>query len=195
MNRIFGLSAVAFKEWWLICDALAAGIQSVILRKGGIAEGQRGFYFKHDRFWLYPTQFHTQKALISSASMNQVAASRYQETSPDIGEPILLDLFATIERKKKIDHWETVKKLENFHIWNEEIIRERFNYEKNSSLWFAFIRVYRTENPLFLQMNRSFQGCRSWIKLPDEAERDRAFHPILSDEKFAKLLTAIEQIL
>ena len=33
--------------------------------------------------------------------MNQVAASRYQETSPDIGEPILLDLFATIERKKK----------------------------------------------------------------------------------------------
>ena len=77
----------------------------------------------------------------------------------------------------------------------KKLFESVLNYEKNSSLWFAFIRVYRTENPLFLQMNRSFQGCRSWIKLPDEAERDRAFHPILSDEKFAKLLTAIEQIL
>ena len=29
---------VAFKEWAVVCQALAAGRQSVILRKGGIAE-------------------------------------------------------------------------------------------------------------------------------------------------------------
>ena len=34
-----------FKEWTLICDALGRGEQSIILRKGGIAEGRAGFRF------------------------------------------------------------------------------------------------------------------------------------------------------
>jgi len=41
-----------------ICDALAEGRQSLILRKGGIAEGPRGFVPEHDTFWLYPTHVH-----------------------------------------------------------------------------------------------------------------------------------------
>ena len=50
--------AVAFKEWAGICDALGAGRQCVILRKGGIAEGPGGFAPEHDAFWLYPTRVH-----------------------------------------------------------------------------------------------------------------------------------------
>jgi len=33
----------AFKEWQVIVDALAVGEQSLLLRKGGIAEGRGGF--------------------------------------------------------------------------------------------------------------------------------------------------------
>ena len=36
------------------------GRQSVILRKGGIAEGRDGFAFRHREFFLFPTFFHEQ---------------------------------------------------------------------------------------------------------------------------------------
>ena len=39
-----------FKEWTLICDALGRGEQSIIMRKGGIAEGRAGFRFEHPEF-------------------------------------------------------------------------------------------------------------------------------------------------
>ena len=53
---------IAFKEWSLVCDALGRGEQSLILRKGGIAEGRAGFRFQHPEFLLLPTLFHEQAA-------------------------------------------------------------------------------------------------------------------------------------
>src|SRR5262245_8156677 len=50
--------SVAFKEWAVICAALATGKQSLILRKGGIAEDGGGFRPEHSEFLLYPTYFH-----------------------------------------------------------------------------------------------------------------------------------------
>ena len=52
----------AFKEWALICEALGGGRQSVIVRKGGIAEGREGFSFRNREFLLFPTWFHEQLA-------------------------------------------------------------------------------------------------------------------------------------
>ena len=49
---------IAFKEWAAVCAALAAGRQTIILRKGGIAEGPAGFVPQHGQFWLLPTRFH-----------------------------------------------------------------------------------------------------------------------------------------
>ena len=47
----------AFKEWAVVCAALATGQQSLILRKGGIHEGRDGFRVEHREFWLFPTVF------------------------------------------------------------------------------------------------------------------------------------------
>ncbi len=51
------LCRTAFKEWAAVCAALSAGRQTVILRKGGIAEGPGGFQPEHGEFWLLPTRF------------------------------------------------------------------------------------------------------------------------------------------
>ena len=51
---------IAFKEWAAVCRALADGTQTVILRKGGIAEVGGEFKPEHSRFWLYPTHYHEQ---------------------------------------------------------------------------------------------------------------------------------------
>ena len=38
---------VAFKEWAVVCAALASGRQTIILRKGGMEEGRDGFRVEH----------------------------------------------------------------------------------------------------------------------------------------------------
>src|SRR5215831_9477184 len=52
----------AFKEWAVICEALALGRQALILRKGGIAENSGSFRLEHTQFWLFPTYIHQQAA-------------------------------------------------------------------------------------------------------------------------------------
>src|SRR5690349_21807542 len=52
----------AYKEWAAICLALAQGKQSLLLRKGGIAEPNGEFQVEHMRFWLLPTYAHQQEA-------------------------------------------------------------------------------------------------------------------------------------
>ena len=54
------MQRTGFKEWALVCEALGRGEQTILLRKGGIAEGREGFGFRHDEFFLFPTFFHEQ---------------------------------------------------------------------------------------------------------------------------------------
>ena len=49
---------VAFKEWAVVVEALGAGEQILILRKGGIHEQRGQFTVAHGEFWLFPTQYH-----------------------------------------------------------------------------------------------------------------------------------------
>ena len=178
--------SVAFKEWSLICDALASGSQSLILRKGGIAEGRGGFDFEHESFWLLPTQFHTQRDLVLTES-NQTGDSRYREKPLETGERFELDLMAVVIRKGRIDHWKQVEMLRDFHRWKEEVLQERFHYEAVEGLKFALLRVFKAENPLNLVMDRSFGGCRSWVTLPEQKDGPSSFVPVMSDEAFARV--------
>ena len=65
------MESIGFKEWSLACNALGHGAQSVILRKGGIAEGREDFSFRHREFFLFPTFFHEQigKVRIAAADI------------------------------------------------------------------------------------------------------------------------------
>jgi hypothetical protein len=58
------MQSIGFKEWALVCEALGSGRQSVIIRKGGVAEGRDGFAFRHREFFLFPTYFHEQLDLV-----------------------------------------------------------------------------------------------------------------------------------
>jgi hypothetical protein len=87
------LPACGFKEWSLVCDALGAGAQSVILRKGGIHEGRGGFWWKHDRFFLFPTHFHEQRAAFTWG------AEGGESPAPAEGSGHRLTLFAEVVEK------------------------------------------------------------------------------------------------
>ncbi len=43
------MERAGFKEWSSVCQAIADGRQTIIIRKGGIAEGRDGFMFQAPR--------------------------------------------------------------------------------------------------------------------------------------------------
>jgi len=92
---------IAFKEWGVVCDYLAAGRQHLIFRKGGIHEGRDGFSFKHDTFALFPTRFHTKPEHVT-------VPCSVAEPKLIIGEEILIEYVAIAEWAKTLTDWSEV---------------------------------------------------------------------------------------
>lgn len=149
-----------FKEWTLICDALGRGEQSIILRKGGIAEGRAGFRFQHPDFLLFPTLFHEQVSKLKLPPATPLPAIR------DDGH-IEIRTHVHVEWTRDITDWETVQQLAPFHLWQEVEIEKRFRQDDTPAVSLAFIRVSRLSEPFTFPDSPRYGGCRSWVELPE----------------------------
>jgi hypothetical protein len=152
--------SIGFKEWALVCDALGRGEQSIILRKGGIAEGRAGFRFQHPEFLLFPTLFH-----------EQVRKLRVPEDTPlplaRADGQIEVRYAARVEWTQDVLDWETVRALAPFHCWQESEIEKRFRQDDKQMVSLAFVRVQRLSEPFVFADSPRYGGCRSWVELPD----------------------------
>ncbi len=164
---------IGFKEWALVCDALGEGRQSVILRKGGIAEGRAGFRFQHPEFMLLPTLFHEQVDKLKLPEDTPVPTARAD------GQ-LEIRYLAKVEWTEELTDFEVVQRLAPFHIWRDEVIAERFRYDEKQGVSLAFVRVARLLTPIVFPDSPKYGGCRSWVQLPDAAINPA--DPVLSGE-------------
>lgn len=182
--------ALGFKDWSLVCSALDAGQQSLILRKGGIAEGRDAFRFKHESFFLFPTQFHQQAERIRPDVLPTL-----RPVSPAPEGMVAVRNFFVLDWAWWIDDWPTLQRLEPFHVWREEVVRERFEYDDQRGLQCAFGRVYRLDPAWTFPDRPSFGGCRSWITLPEFPAETTALHPVMDDARHAALAAELRAVL
>lgn len=181
------MKSVGFKEWAIVCDALGNGAQSVILRKGGIAEGSDGFAFRYSEFFLFPTFFH-----------EQVEKTRLTEAvvPPRAESQIEIQFFAKVQHLCRIESWQTVALLEEFHILQPSVVRERFVDDRRRGIHAAFLRVFGLRPTWVLPNEKSYGGCRSWVQLPDPPPAMQ-FLPVIDDKKHAEIemrfLSVIDQ--
>src|SRR5688572_19937286 len=115
----------AFKEWAVVCEALAQGRQSLILRKGGIDEDTGDFRALHDRFWLYPTYTHQQRDGIQEDARPLLD---HVMTNPPPPGKLRLQYWAEVVTIYRIHDELTPLLLSHLHIWSEETVRNRFHY-------------------------------------------------------------------
>jgi len=173
----------AFKEWQVIVEALGAGEQVLILRKGGIAEDRGGFRVKHDRFWLFPTLFHEQLA------RTKPAAAKYFPSPPTTAE-ITLRFWAEIIRSQFLTDWAQVTALDAQHLWTEPVVRERFDWGRSPGIFALAVRVHRINEPIVFTPTPAMAGCKSWVELPyDFTALPGA--PVLDDAAFARKRAAL----
>ena len=169
------MESVGFKEWALVCDALGHGEQSILLRKGCVAEGRDGFGFRHSKFFLFPTFFHEQIEKVRSGA--EIPKAREGE--------IEIRYFADLVEQREITSWSMAAALEPFHILGESVVRERFDY-KEAGLHVALVRVFRLTPSWSFPEIPAYGGCRSWVKLAD-APRETEFQSVLSDAEFDEM--------
>ena len=178
-------SCIAFKEWQVVCDALASGRQSILLRKGGIHEGRQGFSFAHDSFFLFPTRFHAQGGHVREGAVHEMP-----EWQP--GDLVRITHHAEAVCAVTLDEWEKVAALEPLHIFTEATVRDRFDWEGKGmsagNIHVALVRVRELVAPWELAYQPSFGGCRSWTTLPEPPAgwRQNA-RPVIDHAEFAVL--------
>ena len=181
--------SVGFKDWALVCAALGSGRQSIILRKGGIAEGRDGFRFKHERFFLFPTQYHQQAAMVRPEELSNLHPS---PTAPE--GTVEIRCFFALEFAVWVDRWPHAIALAPFHVWKEEVVRSRFDYDEPAGLQCAFGRVYRLDTPWSFPDRPGYGGCRSWLNLPAVPPGLDAA-PVLDDATHAERAAAVRAAL
>jgi hypothetical protein len=165
------MESIGFKEWALVCGALGRGEQSVLLRKGGIAEGRAGFAFRHSEFFLFPTFFHEQTRL---TRLNDVTLAPRGEGQIEI------DVFAEVEEARFVSTWQTAAALAPLHLLKPEVVRERFDHDGGNGIHVALVRAFRVSPAWHFADEARYGGCRSWVKLP-ERPADLRLEPAVSD--------------
>jgi hypothetical protein len=153
--------SVAFKEWAVICAALAAGRQSLILRKGGIAEEGGLFRPEHSEFLLYPTYFHEHRAGVKPEFLPLLEAA--DTTKPPAGT-VRFTHFVRVESVSHVTDLESALALDPRHAWTTDVVKQRFHY-RTPGLFVLNVSVFRLARPVEVVERPEYAGCKTWVTL------------------------------
>jgi hypothetical protein len=172
----------AFKEWAVICKALAEGRQSLILRKGGIAETAGEFQVEHTRFWLYPTFLHEHRQKVKPEAVPLLEQVEAEHTSKGT---VHLSHFAEASGVYHIHSLPAALILNHLHLWSEETVRAKFVYRR-PGLYVLPVRVYKAAESFEIPETPYYAGCKSWVELERALPTEGAM-PVLDDRAFGDL--------
>lgn len=185
---MLSVNQFAFKEWAVTCAALAAGRQSLLLRKGGIHERNARFEVEHGEFWLFPTRFHQNPDEIRESARNLLQQVADEAPSPGL---VSLSLYAIVEQVIELSDESSLPRLADLQILAERTLVERFRYRR-PGLFVLPVRIYRRPEPISLVDSPHFAGCRTWVDLEQELSTS-GLSPVLSDVDHADRMMSIRR--
>ena len=164
----------ALREWRSNCDAIEAGRQVLLIRKGGIAEGSEGFAVDAHRFAFLPTLFHQKHGTPST-------------------EPIEVRVVGELVRAVEVPSDTPLGVLAAFHAYDPEQLATRVRYKPERPLTLMAIRAFRLRAPRVFSADVVRPVCRSWLSLPvDPASLE--LEPVASPLSLDELQAALRRI-
>lgn len=169
---------IALKEWSAVIAALDRGVQIFLLRKGGIVEAKRGFEPQFAEFLFFPTTEHQHAHYLKPEWAGLLDPS----TPPDTGLHMshlghVTDVLHAPQDPADL--------LEAPHVWNEDFIRQRYNYRPGLALYVLVVRVFRLASPQLISLRPSYEGCKSWVHLNEEIAVE-GMKPVLGEAEFGR---------
>lgn len=178
-------SRSALKEWAAIESALAAGLLTVLVRKGGIYEKRGGFDVEHREFWIFPTGWHQNESELAAAFREHLGdAPRFAP-----GE-IPLRVYCVVEDALRVESLDALEHLAELQPFTAETIRSRFAYRGKPYLHVLIVRAHALPEPRLIPNTATYDGCVSWVEL-DAAQPTVGARPVLSGADFAARRAAI----
>lgn len=194
-------TGLALKEWAPTCGALANGMQTVLLRKGGIKEPE--FKPQAREFLLFPTAFHTDAQLIRPDVLP--AFSQEMTYDPRQARQLLLGVYAQVTGAwTSMDAEGLLAATSPLHVWTPEFLSARLKWRPRQPVTLLELRCWRLDPVLELEPQEDYFGCFSWVNvssaLPFDVVRTalRSATPALSDERLrqcqAQLRSGLESL-
>lgn len=174
--------SVALKEWQVVCDLLGEGAQILLLRKGGIQEGQNRFEIAHRQFALLPTRLHQDPALLKPGFRDRIDAAEAEPASFHLTHAGSVTDILSVQTREQMD------RLDDLHCWAPPYIDMRFNYRPERPLYLLIVRAYRLAAAFDLPNTYEVAGCRSWVPLPAPLGVEG---PVMENTAFARRVTDI----
>ena len=162
--------SIAFKEWAVVCEALASGAQSLILRKGGISEDGGVFRPEYPEFLLYPTYFHEHRAGIKPAFLPMLDAA--DAAKPRAGT-VRVTHLVRVESVSHVTNLADALALDARHVWTPEVVAQRFHY-RTPGLYVLSVRAFQLPDANLLPERPEYAGCKTWVTLDMPVETDGA---------------------
>jgi hypothetical protein len=211
--------SAALKEWAVVCNALEDGRQVLLFRKGGIMEYRQGFQMRHNTFFLYPTFEHQSRDFIQSDYVERL--EMIMNAQPTEGKNTITS-YARSVTVKQITDTSLLSSLRRYHIWNDNYVIQRMNYNPKKPLSAVLLRVYKID-PIEVDVRSEWIGCKSWIPIDSipaqlhsknllkghnkssskyQGNHDNYYdnigtnvHPVIEELRFEKIVDEIEEIL
>jgi hypothetical protein len=187
----------ALKEWAVAVNALEAGKTIMLLRKGGIREVGGRFQVQYERALLYPTYEHQKPHLLKpeyAGRVTPVASGWHPETVCIGSWAEITDVFCVTEAT-------VVDRLLSYHIWNDRLASDRFNWKPRQPLYILLLRVHRLSQPQIVSYSQEYGGCKSWIELLQSVSLEGSI-PVFDEfqyerqvEEFRKIVTQSPEFL
>ncbi|OKH25646.1 hypothetical protein NIES593_04755 [Hydrococcus rivularis NIES-593] len=180
----------AFKEWAVAVNALEAGKTIMLLRKGGIREVGGRFQVQYERVLLYPTYEHQKPYLLKpeyAGRVTPVASGWHPET-------VRIGSWAEISDVFCVSKASVVDRLLPYHIWNERLASDRFNWKPRQPLYVLLLRVYRLPQPQMVSYSQEYGGCKSWIELLQSISLEGSL-PVFDDSQYEQRVEEIRKII
>jgi hypothetical protein len=209
----------ALKEWAIICKALEDGRQILLLRKGGIMEYRKGFEVKHNDFLLYPTFEHQSMESIKAEykeKLKEILEEQNKDTRKEIDKDNknfnidntnIIKLFAKVEDVVEISDKLILSELRDYHIWSDEYVMMRMNYNPSKPMSILLLRIYKIKKPLIFDINDKWSGCKSWIDIEKDVDIQNShkieilknekalIDPVLNDDIFYESVNKIRKVI
>lgn len=174
---------VALKEWDVQTQALELGRLAVLMRKGGIIEQRGEFSVQHEKFWLYKTFLHQNKAELRPEFLDLL------RENPNAGK-IELSSFAVVEQTWKLEDLTVIRGLEMHNALTADALERKYHYRNKPFVHALLLRVY-TCQPVLIEETPEYAGCVSWVQLEHNIEAQN-IRPAISDQDFLKFKTQFE---
>ena len=189
MTLLPPISTLALKEWAVAVDALAAGKQIMVLRKGGIHRDDKEFRVVHPEFLLYPTYDHQSPELLKADYHTDLAQTLEEDDIPGL---VTLSTWTEVTDTFELRDEETLERLSPYHIWTNDYAEKRLHWRPKYPLTVMLLRVYRLQQPQALPVLDEYVGCKSWVDLGQDVPLGY-MTAVLTDDEYKEMADPVRE--